>query len=63
MWFYGYFTDGYSVNFTKYCEEIHDNSDNLDVIVLLKTEHIDLFKRTTQWKKRNNTEQYHTIEI
>ena len=47
MWFYGYFTDGYSVNFTKVCEQIHDNSDNLDVIVLLKTEHFDLFKRTT----------------
>ena len=47
MWFYGYFTNGYSVNSTKVCEEIHDNSDNLDVIVLLKTEHIYLFKRTT----------------
>ena len=47
MWFYGYFTNGYSVNSTEVCEEIYDNSDNSDVIVLLKTEHIYLFKRTT----------------
>ena len=47
MRFYCYFTDGYSVNFTKIWEQIQGNSDNLDVIVLLKTEHIDLFKRTT----------------
>ena len=47
MWFYGYFTNGYSVNCTKVWEEIHDNSDNSDVIVLLKTEHTNLFKRTT----------------
>ena len=47
MWFYGYFTNGYSVNFTEVCKEIRNNSDNSDVIVLLKTEHIYLFKRTT----------------
>ena len=28
MWFYGYFTNGYSVNSTEVCEGIHDNSDN-----------------------------------
>ena len=44
MWFYDYFTNGYSVNSTEVCKEIHDNSD---VTVLLKTEHIYLFKRTT----------------
>ena len=44
--FYGYFTNGNSVNCNEVCGEIHDNSDNSDVIVLLKTEHIDLFKRT-----------------
>ena len=43
MWFCGYFINGYSVNSTEVCEEIHDNSD---VIVLLKTEHTYLFKRT-----------------
>ena len=43
MWFYGFFTNGYSINSTEFCEEIHDNSDNSDVIVLLKTEHIYLF--------------------
>ena len=48
MRFYGYFTNGYSVNSTEVCEEIHDNSDNSDIIVLLKTEHIYLFKRTTE---------------
>ena len=47
MWLYGYFTNGYSVNSTQICEEIHDNSDNSGVIVLLKTEHIYLFKGTT----------------
>ena len=47
MRFYGYFTNGYRVNSPEVCEEIHDNSDNSDVIVLLKTEHIYLFKRTT----------------
>ena len=47
MWFYGYFTNEYSVNCTKVCEEIHGNSDNSNVILLLKTEHIYLFKRTT----------------
>ena len=47
MWFYGYFTNRYSVNFTEVCEEIHHNSDNSDVTVLLKTEHIYLFKRKT----------------
>ena len=30
MWFYGYFTNGYSVNSTKVFEEIHDNSSNSD---------------------------------
>ena len=49
MWFYGYFTNGYSVNSTKVCDEIHGNSD---VILLLKTEHIYLFKRTTLWKQK-----------
>ena len=45
MWLYGYFTNGYSVNSTEVCEEIHDDSDNSwDVIVLLKNY---LFKRTT----------------
>ena len=47
MWFYGYFTNEYSVNCTKVCEEIHGNSDNSNLILLLKTEHIYLFKRTT----------------
>ena len=47
MWFYGYFTNGYSVNCNEVWEEIHDNSDNSDVIVLLETEHTNLFKRTT----------------
>ena len=47
MWFYCCCTNGYSVNSTEVCEEIYDNSDNLDAIVLLKTEHIYLFKRTT----------------
>ena len=42
--FYGYFTN---VNCTEVWEEIHDNSDNSDVIVLLKTEHTNLFKGTT----------------
>ena len=46
MWFYGYFTNGYNVHSTEVCEEIHDNSDNSDVIVLLKTEHIYLFQDT-----------------
>ena len=58
MWFYGYFTNGYSVNSTKVCEEFHDNSDNSDVIVLLKTEHIYLFKRTT-YKKQYRTVPYY----
>ena len=31
---YDHFTDGYSINSTKVCEETHDNSDNSDVIVL-----------------------------
>ena len=44
---YGYFTNGYSVNSTEVCEEIHDTSDSSDVIVLLKTEHVYLFKRAT----------------
>ena len=44
--FYGYFTNGYSVNSTKVWKEIHDNSDNSDVIVPLKTENICLVKRT-----------------
>ena len=47
MWLYGYFTNGYSVNSTEVCEEIHDNSDNSDVAVVLKTEHFYLFERTT----------------
>ena len=38
MWFYDYFTNVYSVNSTDIYEEIDDNSDNSDVIVLLKTE-------------------------
>ena len=38
MWFYDYFTNVYSVNSTEVYEEIDDNSDNSDVIVLLKTE-------------------------
>ena len=33
MWFYNYFTNGYSVNSTEVGEETHDNSDNSDVIV------------------------------
>ena len=44
MWFYGYFTNEYSVNCTNFCEEIHGNSDNSDVIVLLKTEHFICLK-------------------
>ena len=28
MWVYGYFTNGYNVNSTEVCDEIHDNSDN-----------------------------------
>ena len=44
MRFYGYFTNGYRVNSPEVCEEIHDNSDNSDVIVLLKTEHIIFLK-------------------
>ena len=40
-------TNRYSVNSTDVCEEIHDNSDTSHVIVLLKAEHIYLFKRTT----------------
>ena len=47
MRFYSYFTNGYSVNSPEDCKEIHDNPDNSDVIVLLKTEHIYLFKRKT----------------
>ena len=47
MWFYGYFTNGCSVNSTKVWEEIHDNSDNSEVIEVLKTEHIYLFKWRT----------------
>ena len=47
MWFYSYFTNGYSVNSIEVWEEIHDNLDNLDVIVILKTEYIYLSKRTT----------------
>ena len=43
MWFYGCFTNEYSVNSTEVCEEIQDNSDNWDVIVLLKTEHLFIF--------------------
>ena len=50
MWFYGYFTNGYNVNSTEVCEEIDDNSDNSDVIVLLKTEHIYLFQETHKEK-------------
>ena len=46
-WFYGYFTNEYSINSTEVCEEIHDDPDNSDVIVLLKTEHIYLLKKTT----------------
>ena len=57
MWFYGSFTNGYSVNSTEVCEEIHDNSD---LIVLLKTEHIYLFKRTTvKPKKQDRTVSYY----
>ena len=49
MWFCGCFTNEYSVHSTEVCEEIlkliefrqfRRNSDNSDVIVLLKTEHI-----------------------
>ena len=47
MWFCGYFTNAYSVNSTEVCEEILDNSDNSELIVLLKTEHIYLSKRAT----------------
>ena len=47
MWFYGYFSNGYSVNSIEVCEEIHDNLDNSDVTVILKTEYIYLFKRAT----------------
>ena len=47
MWFYGYFTNGCSVNSTKVFEEIHDNPDNSDVTVLLKAAHIYLLKNTT----------------
>ena len=47
MWFYGYFTNWYNVNSTEVCEEIHDTSDSSDEIVLLKTEHVYLFKRVT----------------
>ena len=47
MWFCGYFTNEYSVNSTDVCKEIYYDSENSDVIVLLKTEHIYLFKRTT----------------
>ena len=61
MLFYGYFTNEYRVDSIKVCEEIHHNSDNSDVIVLLKTEHTYLFKRTTQWnqKKQNRTVSYY----
>ena len=52
MWLYGCFTNGYSVNSTEVCQETHGNSDNSDVIVLLKTEHIYLFKRTTVKPKK-----------
>ena len=47
MWFYGYFTNWYTVNSTEVFEEIHDTSDSSDEIVLLKTEHVYLFKRAT----------------
>ena len=57
MWFYGCFSDGYSVNSTEVCEETHDNSD---VIVLFKTEHIYLFKRAYRETKK---EQYRTVSF
>ena len=45
--FYGYSTNGYSVNSTEVWKETHGNSDNSDVIVLLKIGNTYLFKRTT----------------
>ena len=45
LWFYGYFANGYSVNSTEVCKEIHDHSDNSDVIAILKTEHMYLLKK------------------
>ena len=48
MWFYGYFTNGYSVNSTEVSKKIHDNSDNSDVIVnifiFLKEQHVETKK-------------------
>ena len=47
MWFYGYFTYGYSVNSTEVCEEINEIHWKLNIFIFLKEEHSET-KKTIQ---------------